>query len=152
MTLFLAHFSLLTVTAPKSFFHLSKYVKGITMKDNQINMLKLCHQIPKYFANMYIFQLWQCLNRTICSLTSCDKSFIEICCLLNNYAIIVNDDIIQENSMYQNLFFKYIKINKSEKSSKNVQLTQYTYLTLTNREKNPKRTKTKKIFFSTGRN
>lgn len=94
---------------------------------------------------MYIFQLWQCLNRTICSLTSCDKSFIEICCLLNNYAIIVNDDIIQENSMYQNLFFKYIKINKSEKSSKNVQLTQYTYLTLTNREKKiTKRTKTKK--------
>lgn len=83
---------------------------------------------------MYIFQLWQCLNRTICSLTSCDKSFIELCCLLNNYAINVNDDIIQENSMYQN---KYIKINKykSEKSSKNVQLTQYTYLTLTNREK-----------------
>lgn len=38
-----AHFSLLTVTAPKSFFHLSKYVKGITMKDNQINILKLCH-------------------------------------------------------------------------------------------------------------
>lgn len=86
---------------------------------------------------MYIFQLWQCLNRTIFSLTSCDKSFIELCCLVNNYAIIVNDDIIQENSMYQNLFFKYIKINKykSEKSSKNVQLTQYTYLTLTNRKK-----------------
>lgn len=101
---------------------------------------------------MYIFQLWKCLNRTICSLTSCDKSFIELCCLLNNYAIIVNDDIIQENSMYQNLFFKYIKINKSEKISKNLQLTQYTYLTLTNREKKSKKNKNKKIFYSTGRN
>lgn len=32
-------------------------------------------------ANMNISQLWQCLSRKICSLTSYDKRFDELCCL-----------------------------------------------------------------------